>query len=373
MAMSARLSRVSKSSPSSGYIAMPMLHDVVRARPSQVNGSEVASRIRVATVSTSPRSADALEQDEKLVSSLPAHGVLEAHAPVQALAEHAQQLVADRVAERVVDGLEPVEVEEQHGDVAAARAGPGGGLLEALAQADPVGQTRERVVVRHELDPRLGGLAGGDVVEHPDVVRDPALCVAHRRHAHPRRERLARPAPEGDLAFPAAAGEECLSHRVDDRVAVPVRSDHRRPRLGAEDLLGRQPRDLDERGVHPHDPLRLVDDHDGGRAAEEDLVGEPQLPGPLVDASVQVGARALRLLERALERHLAEPVDVAKLEEPAVRSLARQVERERQDRGTQHREGEVHELRGGREGPDGGAPGADCQDEGIRAPTAWTA
>ncbi len=46
-----------------------------------------------------------------------------------------QQQVADRVAERVVDVLEAIEVEEQHGELAAPAVGAGDRLSDAVARA----------------------------------------------------------------------------------------------------------------------------------------------------------------------------------------------------------------------------------------------
>ena len=59
---------------------------------------------------------EAVEQHRELVAAEARDGVGRAHARAQALGDRDQQLVADRVAERVVDGLEVVEVDEQDGD-----------------------------------------------------------------------------------------------------------------------------------------------------------------------------------------------------------------------------------------------------------------
>ena len=60
--------------------------------------------------------APVLEQDRELVAAQPGRGVGGAQRLLQPLADLVQQLVAGGVAERVVDGLEVVEVHEQHGD-----------------------------------------------------------------------------------------------------------------------------------------------------------------------------------------------------------------------------------------------------------------
>ena len=66
-----------------------------------------------------------LEQHGELVAAEAAHQVAVAHRAAQAAGEGLQHAVADAVAERVVDHLEAVEVEEEHGQAAAAQAGGG--------------------------------------------------------------------------------------------------------------------------------------------------------------------------------------------------------------------------------------------------------
>ena len=82
--------------------------------------------------------------------------------------------IADRVAERIVDVLEAVEVETEHGQALAllhAVERP----LHALAQQHAVGQLGQDVVVRHVRDARLDAAILGHVL----VRREPAL-VRHR-------------------------------------------------------------------------------------------------------------------------------------------------------------------------------------------------
>ena len=67
------------------------------------------------------------------------------------------------MAQRVVDGLEVVEVEKQHRDLVAAAAGMRQQFIEPLPQQDAVRQSGEAVMLRHEREPRLGALALGDV------------------------------------------------------------------------------------------------------------------------------------------------------------------------------------------------------------------
>ena len=54
------------------------------------------------------------EQDHEFIAALPADGVRAAHASEQPLRHGLQQAVADGVAQRVVDVLEAIHVQEQH-------------------------------------------------------------------------------------------------------------------------------------------------------------------------------------------------------------------------------------------------------------------
>ena len=67
-----------------------------------------------------------------------------------------QQQVADRVAERIVDVLEAVEVEEQHRELAAPAMRAGDRLSDAVGQQRAIGQAGQRVVVRHVHDALVG-------------------------------------------------------------------------------------------------------------------------------------------------------------------------------------------------------------------------
>jgi hypothetical protein len=121
---------------------------------------------------------DAAQQDRELVATEAGDDVVGAQHVAEAIGDGAQQPVAGAVAERVVDDLEVVEVDEQHGDVAGA---PRQRAVEALEEELAVGQAGERVVLGLPGELALGLLARGDV----DAVADPrvglALAAGQRR------------------------------------------------------------------------------------------------------------------------------------------------------------------------------------------------
>jgi hypothetical protein len=106
----------------------------------------------------------ALDHDE-LVSADARDGIAGTERGAEALGDLGQKGIADRVTQRVVDGLEPVEVHQEH------RAGAVGGLhldegiLQAVAQVQAVRQAGQGVEARPLAGRALGGAAQGDVLE----------------------------------------------------------------------------------------------------------------------------------------------------------------------------------------------------------------
>ena len=80
------------------------------------------------------RMHDVREQYEELVAALPAYRVGAAYAGLQALRHRFQQLIADGVAQRIVDVLESIEIDVEHGDRAAGAVRPHHGLIEPIAE-----------------------------------------------------------------------------------------------------------------------------------------------------------------------------------------------------------------------------------------------
>ena len=109
--------------------------------------------------------------DGELVAAQARDRVGLARAAAQALADQFQQLVADRMAERVVDALELVEIEAEHRQAFAA-FDAFELVLQRLAQQHAVWQVGQRVVARHVGDLALRPLPLGDVL----VGRQPAAA-----------------------------------------------------------------------------------------------------------------------------------------------------------------------------------------------------
>ena len=95
------------------------------------------------------RVGDTFDEHGELVAAEACHRVRGAHGSRQPFADRHQQLVAGRVAERVVHVLEVIDVEEQHGERRAAVALHSiQGMLDAIEKQRAVRKSGERVVKR---------------------------------------------------------------------------------------------------------------------------------------------------------------------------------------------------------------------------------
>ncbi|GAO22120.1 hypothetical protein ALISP_1940 [Alicycliphilus sp. B1] len=136
----------------------------------------------------------ARQQQHELVAAQARHGVALAHGALQAPGDLHQQGIAHAVAQRIVDMLEVVQVEEHHGQRRAVLLRQADGLLAPFGQQHAVGQLRQGVVVRHAVDALLVAAAVLDLALQPahhgaveqgpgmplrvDVVDDPERAFA---------------------------------------------------------------------------------------------------------------------------------------------------------------------------------------------------
>ena len=83
------------------------------------------------------------------------------------------------MAQRVVDVLEAVQVDEHHGKGAVVALGNCNRLFHPLVQHDAVGQAGERVAVGQVVDATLVGQGLGQVVGMAYAVHGPAVLARH--------------------------------------------------------------------------------------------------------------------------------------------------------------------------------------------------
>ena len=178
MATSALRRRSPAVSPAPSLEAMPRLALRTISRPPTTNGRRTAcwsrSRDRPRLVETSAL----LDHHGELVAAETGRGVAAAHAAEESLRQLDEELVAGGVAQAVVDVLEVVEVDEDHGDRARPAASSPQRVLEALGEEQPVREVGEGVVKRLVGETLLEDLAlvnaaqGEDGAGQEGVARD---------------------------------------------------------------------------------------------------------------------------------------------------------------------------------------------------------
>ena len=207
--------------------------------------------------------ADLRLDDGELVAAEPRHAVGAAHQAGEPLRELADQVVAGRVAERVVDVLEAVEVEIEQREPLPGLARFDQGAIEPVAEQRPVGEAGQRVVEGEVLGLRLARLQlGRGPLQAQDQERDDQRDDekgAEQERRHPGQQPPARPVrlPDevadglpgvvgkrdrrlagGRIVVPGEAGafdQILLHHRVEEAAVEEANADMQG--LGAGGLL----------------------------------------------------------------------------------------------------------------------------------------
>ena len=218
---------------------------------------------------------DVLAHDDELVAAEARHGVGRANGRRQAARHLDQQLVADHMAEAVVDELEAVEVEEEHRDAALRALGVCERVREAVDEQQAVGEAREVVVdglVRERL---LGALAVRDVAHLHEVVARLVERVAHDGHVDEHRDDAAVGPDQAVLALIVrlAAAQEAVDPRAR---ALDLGGMEELQGSPPEQPVDGVPQELGERGIGRGELLLEVEDGQPERGALEPLV-EPLL------------------------------------------------------------------------------------------------
>ncbi len=234
-----------------------------------------ARRARSASPSAACGVGEVRADHEELVAADAGHAVLRADRVGQALGGREQQTVADLVAERVVDVLEPVEVDEDRGHVARSSPLVGQRVRECREDLASVGEPGERVVRRR-------GGAGSRPCSR-EIVTSWATMPTNpppaMRRVVPGGERrpedpvFARGVDVVDVALPDAVGRavdevarRVVEHRSEHRRGSPTRC-HGGDGLGAEELEGGLVR---RRAPCRRDPARRRGGRIGSRASSSD-------------------------------------------------------------------------------------------------------
>ena len=259
------------------------------------------------------------EQDGELVAAVARDGIRDPDRARETLGDHAQELVAPVVAERIVDLLEPVEIQEQDRVLLAGPRARQERMGDAVAEQRPVRQGGQSVVQALVLDQAPGRhahrgrsqheasvdrrpqhrlLLGGRVVEDRRRVEDPQHRVV--QHHEGDRDQERQPAlVEGDhpdhheeveVHLDVAAGEVHQDTRRDhqaktgrDRSNGPARQRPRGKRGGEGHGRGLDEA-VAETVAHEHA------EQDDGRHVQPEQRGDagmPATPGGLRDRAAR--------------------------------------------------------------------------------------
>ena len=149
--------------------------------------------------------------DREFVAAEPRHRVVLRHAFAEAPCDLFQQRVADRMAKRIVDVLEVVEIETQHRKLIAAPDEPQG-LFELFAEQRPVRQIGQRVMARHMGNLFLGRLPFGDVFERSNPSAALHGLIDHAERTSAATHRLGH----------GPAGFGVRHHRIEELIGIAV-------------------------------------------------------------------------------------------------------------------------------------------------------
>ena len=227
-------------------------------------------------------------EDGEFVAAEPRDHILAAGGPAKALCDLAQERVADRVAEGVVDRLEAVEVEHQHRQRRARPGRLGQRRVEVVVQADAVAQSGERLLPgQGRAADMLGHVLEGEGEaagrERRQRGLDEAL-VAEREVQAEGAAGTHRLGEGGAFQLRAAAGRRQGRDREADQFGAAQQ--RRRAGIGEGHRAARV--EQDERGGHLGERrlerrrARKRWSGEGGHAAGQRPVGPPPVDGPSI-------------------------------------------------------------------------------------------
>ena len=214
----------------------PMEGSALWGRPPSSCGAERALEQALGDLDDLRALRDALQQDGELVAAEARGRVHAAQGRAQAVGDADEQLVAGSVAQRVVDGLEVVEVDERDGHDLVVPRGALQRLLDAVEEQRAVREAGQRVVQRAvaQLGLQLALLGRVADAQHEAAHRAIGAQVGDGDHdGQPEAGRVAH--AQRDLARGLCPGEgvDRLRRPPDARARAsrrPRRPSGRRPR-----------------------------------------------------------------------------------------------------------------------------------------------
>ena len=264
---------------------------------------------------------ETLEQQHELVAAEATERILAPQPRPQSPRHAGKKLVTSGMAETVVDRLEVVQIDEENRHPRAGSLRDLERMLESRVDEQPVGQSRQRIVVGQPAQAGFGFLEVGDIGKYPDVMAVAARWVTHHADRHPLGVDLAILAPVADLALPMSLLEQTGPHVTVEGLVMAPRTQARGGL--AEHFVLAVAGNLGESPIHRDDGrIEVGHQHAVTRALE---CGRVQ-PHALFTSQVFQGALELGQGEGQIRPHLIEQGALLRLLE-ARRGPAQQTQR----------------------------------------------
>jgi hypothetical protein len=236
------------------------------------------------------RTVDFRQDHDEFIAAQPGYQVAGPDAAAQALRHFLQQFVADVMAQRVVDVLEIVEIDQHQGQLPGLPLADAQGVGELGIERQTVGQVGQRVVIG-QLGQTVGRfLVGADVGEVGDMVLDVAGAVADQRNGQPFRVGRAVLALVPDFTFPVVMLVQGVPHP-----GVKIGADipgGEKPRVFADHVVARVAGQLGEGGIDRDNPVVAVGNQHGLavllEGAQQYRPGQPVVAGRRIHRNLGV-------------------------------------------------------------------------------------
>jgi len=119
------------------------------------------------------------QQQRELLAAVAAEDVLGALGRVHDGAQGGQHTVAEDMSQGVIDVLEAIDVDEEHGEARVFTPGQLDAELQPFVETEPVRQSGQGVVEGQLLDAPARGHGFGEILDETDVVNGKSLAIRH--------------------------------------------------------------------------------------------------------------------------------------------------------------------------------------------------
>jgi len=146
----------------------------------------------------------------------------------QAQGDDLQQLIANRMTQRVIDVLETIEIDKQQSQFVLQYTGLTNRIFYLLVKSRAIEQLRQSIALGHELQAGLRFFTGSKVAENRDIMRNRASRIVDRANRQPSRIKFARLAPIQHFALPKSRAFQMGADFAHQPICTFIRPEHTR-------------------------------------------------------------------------------------------------------------------------------------------------